>query len=265
MQQVGEFEITFLGTGTSIGIPVIGCDCPVCLSDDPFNKRLRSAIHVRTPDRCFLVDAGPDLRQQCLRAGITELDAVLITHSHTDHIMGFDDLRRFTLGRERSLPVYATPASLEDLMRVFSFAFDGENRYPGYLKPDPMPVEGPFQLGSTRVIPLPVRHGKVDTVGYLFEPQGGEPLRIAYIPDLKEALPETVEALREIDVLIIDALRHTPHPTHMNFEEALAFADEIGAAQTWFTHIACQIDHREVEKTLPARVRIAYDGLVLSL
>jgi phosphoribosyl 1,2-cyclic phosphate phosphodiesterase len=254
-------QLTFLGTGTSVGIPVIGCDCAVCRSSDPKDKRLRCSIYLQTPEMAWVVDTGPDFRTQCLRENIRQIDAAIFTHPHMDHLTGFDELRRFTIEVDHFLPIYATPECLSVLERMFIYAFNGENRYRGYLKPFPKPIHGPFHLGETKVTPLPVQHGKVDTIGYLFE-RGGRKL-CAYIPDCKTLLPQTLEALRGVDTLIIDALRHTPHPTHMNFEEALAVQREIRPRQTWFTHIQCEIMHAVEDPKLPPGVNIAYDGLKL--
>jgi phosphoribosyl 1,2-cyclic phosphate phosphodiesterase len=261
---MGDFELTFLGSGTSVGVPVIGCDCPVCHSDDPRNQRLRSSIFVQTSDCTWIVDTGPDLRQQCLRENIRALDAVLITHAHTDHIMGFDDLRRFTFGDHESLPVYATQFSMDCLKRAFEFAFNGKNRYPGYFKPDPRVIDGPFRLGNTTVSPLPVQHGKVETIGFLFE-QNDRPLRVAYLPDCKTVAPESVQQMQALDLLVIDGLRHTPHPTHMNLDEACEFAAAVSARQVILTHLACEIDHGPTEDSLPDHIHLAYDGLRLKL
>lgn len=256
-----ELQLTFLGTGTSVGIPVVGCDCAVCHSPDPKDKRLRCSVHVRTPEMTWVVDTGPDFRTQCLRENIRQLDAALFTHPHMDHVTGFDELRRFTIEADHFIPVYAAPECLEVLERMFVYAFNGENRYRGYLKPFPKPVHGPFHLGETTVTPLPAQHGKVDTIGYMFS-RGGKRL-CAYVPDCKTLYPQSLEALRGVDTLIIDALRHTPHPTHMNFAEALAVRDEVRPRQMWFTHIQCEIMHAVEEPKLPAGVNIAYDGLKL--
>lgn len=258
------FEITFLGTGTSLGVPVIGCHCAVCRSQDPRNKRTRAAILVRTAGGAWLVDAGPDIRAQILREGIESIDAVLITHTHSDHIMGLDDLRRFSPGMADRLPVYATPESMAALKQVFAFAFTGENMYPGYLKPEPREITGPFSLGGARITPLPVAHGKVDTIGFLFESKA-QGRKFAYISDCKAVPPATAALMGGLEVLIIDALRYTPHPTHMNFDEALAFAAGIAAQSVWFTHISCEVDHGTGEAGLPPDVRIAYDGLRLQV
>ena len=259
----GALTLTFLGTGTSVGVPMVGCDCAVCHSDDPRDRRFRSSVFMTSPEAQWVVDTGPDFRSQCLQAGIRRLDAVLLTHAHTDHVAGFDDLRRFTVGADQELPVHATPSCLAAVRRMFEFAFNGENRYPGYLKPAPRPIDGPFSLGATEVVPLPVVHGKVETLGFLFLRAGRK--LVAYIPDIKSAPASTLDALADVEVLIVDALRYTPHPTHMTFDEALVLARDVRAARTWFTHFQCQVGHAEAEENLPADVRLAYDGLTLSL
>jgi len=257
-----ELELTFLGTGTSVGVPMIGCDCETCRSTDPRDKRSRCSVYMRSPECTWVVDTGPDFRSQCLRENIRSLDAVLYTHPHMDHVTGFDELRRFTIGEDATMPIYARPSCIAILERMFFYAFNGENRYRGYLKPFPKPIHGPFHLGETTITPLPVQHGKVDTIGFLFS-RGGKKL-CAYIPDCKTLMPATLEALRGVDTLIIDALRHTPHPTHMSFEESLAVQRELQPRQTWFTHIQCEIMHAVEDPKLPAGVNIAYDGLQLS-
>ena len=171
-----DFELTFLGTGTSVGVPVIGCPCRVCHSEDPRDKRTRSSVHVRCGDISVLVDSGPDLRAQALREGLTKVDAVIYTHAHVDHVVGFDELRAFCWHRESPLPLHATPETMGVLKRMFGWAFSTENVFRGYIKPDPHLIEGPLTVGDLRIVPLPVQHAKADTVGFLFEPSSG-PMR----------------------------------------------------------------------------------------
>jgi phosphoribosyl 1,2-cyclic phosphate phosphodiesterase len=255
-------KITFLGTGTSQGVPMIGCECTVCTSSDPRDKRTRSSIFVETPETNWVIDTGPEFRLQCIREGIRWVDSVVYTHSHTDHIMGFDDLRPFC-SPDRKIPVYGNAETIADLIRIFAFAFNGENLFPGYVRPDPIEVTGPFQLGQTHITPLPVQHGRARVNGYLFE-RDGIPLA-AYLSDCKLVPDEAVERIRGVKVLIVDALRHRLHPTHMNVEEALCLATRVQPEQTWFTHLCHELGHAETETTLPPSVRIAYDGLRLTI
>lgn len=259
---MADLTITFLGTGTSQGIPVIGCDCAVCVSEDPRDRRTRSSIYVQTAEASWVVDTGTDFRTQCLRENIRALDAVVYTHAHTDHVMGFDDLRPFCWER-RSMPIHASPETMQDLKRIFEFAFNGENRFPGYVLPEPRVIEGPFFLGKTEVTPLPVEHGRARVNGYLFSREG-RPLA-AYLSDCKRVPDEVIERIEGTEVLIIDALRHRLHPTHLNVEEALDVAARVGPGGTWFTHLCHELAHGETEATLPTGVRIAYDGLKLEI
>lgn len=261
---MSDLQITFLGTGTSQGVPMIGCFCPVCTSGDPRDKRTRSSVYLRTPEVAFVVDTGPDFRAQCLREGLCSLDAVVYTHAHTDHVMGFDDLRRFCdVHPENKMPIYASPETMADLQRVFRFAFDGTARFPGYIHPETHLVDGPFQLGDLEVTPLPVPHGRISVNGYLFA-RGGRKL-FAYLSDCK-GVPEPVrELIADVEILSLDALRHRPHPTHMSLDEALEVATAVRAQRTFLTHLCHDLGHVETEKTLPPPVRIAYDGLKISL
>ncbi len=254
-----QLSVTFLGTGTSQGVPMIGCDCDVCRSSDPRDARLRSSIYVETPETSFVVDTGTDFRTQALRADIRRVDAVVFTHSHTDHIMGFDDLRRFSHARG-SMPVYASADTMRDLQRVFEFAFKGLNPFPGYLKPEPHVVDGPFELGNTSITPLPVPHGNTEVNGYLLA-RGGEKLA-AYLSDCS-AVPDTIAAkIHGVHALIVDALRDKPHPTHLSVEQAIAVAARVQPRETYFTHISHELAQSD-EARLPKNVRIAYDGLRL--
>ena len=257
---MGDFRVTFLGTGTSQGVPMIACDCPVCTSPDPRDTRTRSSLYVETPEAAFVVDTGPDFRVQCLRERVRRLDAVVYTHAHTDHIMGFDDLRRFCdLLPENTLPIYASPETMTDLERVFRFAFDGSARFPGYIRPEPHRVTDTFRLGETTVTPLPVPHGRIRVNGYLFE-RGGRKL-FGYLSDCKAVPDAARERLAGVEVLVLDALRHRPHPTHMSLDEALEVAAALRPRQTFLTHLCHDLGHAETEKGLPDGVRVAYDGL----
>lgn len=259
---MAALTLTFLGTGTSQGIPMIGCDCAVCTSDDPRDRRSRASIYVETPECAWVVDTGPDFRSQALRERVRRVDAVVYTHSHTDHMMGFDDLRPFCFGGH-DLPIYAAEPTMEDLRRVFVFAFNGQNRWPGYVRPLPRLIEGDFLLGETTVTPLPIVHGRSHMLGFLFS-RGGEPLA-AYLTDCKEVPPAVIERIAGVRHLIVDALRYTPHPTHMSVDEALALRAQVGPAQTWFTHMCHDLGHAAAEAALPAGVRLAYDGLKIEV
>lgn len=258
---MSELSITFLGTGTSVGIPMIGCDCATCTSTDPRDQRSRSSIYCETPECSFVVDTGPDFRTQCLRERVRKVDAVLYTHPHMDHLTGFDELRRFTIAEDAVMPIYARPSCLEVLERMFIYAFNGENRYRGYLKPEPHPIEGIFHLGQTEITPLPLVHGKVETIGFLFARNGRK--LCAYLSDVKFVTPDAFELMRGVDTLVVDGLRFTPHPTHMNWDEALLLHEQLQPGRTWLTHLQCEVMHARDESRLPDGVRLAYDGLKL--
>ncbi len=254
--------ITFLGTGTSQGVPVIGCDCQVCRSEDARDNRTRSSIYVESSECAFVVDTGTDFRTQCLRENVRRLDAVVYTHSHTDHIMGFDDLRPFC-NRDRDLPIYASAQTMKDLQRVFAFAFDGNNRFPGYVRPEPHTVEGAFFLGKTELTPLPVQHGRFEVYGFLFSRSGEK--CAAYLSDCKEVPEDVRKTIQGTKVLIVDALRHRPHPTHFSISEALDLARRSEIRSTWFTHLCHEVAHAPLEQELPPGVRVSYDGLKIEV
>jgi phosphoribosyl 1,2-cyclic phosphate phosphodiesterase len=239
---------------------MIGCDCSVCRSSDTRDNRLRSSVYIETPEGAWVVDTGTDFRTQALRADIRRVDGVIFTHSHTDHIMGFDDLRRFSYARG-SMPVYASPETMRDLERVFEFAFKTPNPFPGYLKPEPHLISGPFELGKMLVTPLPVPHGDSLVNGYLFARDGKK--LVAYLSDCSSVPEEIAKEMAGVEVLIIDALRHKPHPTHLSVEQALAVASRVQPTHTYFTHISHELP-QSAESELPAKTRIAYDGLKLA-
>jgi phosphoribosyl 1,2-cyclic phosphate phosphodiesterase len=240
---------------------MIGCDCGVCRSDDPRDQRLRSSVYVETPECAWVVDTGTDFRTQALRANIRRLDAVVFTHSHTDHIMGFDDLRRYGAIRGY-MPVYASRETMADLERVFEFAFKALNPFPGYLKPEPHTIDGPFELGGTLITPLPVPHGHTTVNGYLFSRNGRRLL--AYLSDCSEVRDEIAGQIKGVRALVIDALRPKPHPTHLSVGQALEVAQRVRPERTYFTHIAHELA-QAAEKDLPEATFIAYDGLKLEL
>jgi phosphoribosyl 1,2-cyclic phosphate phosphodiesterase len=258
-----QMQITFLGTGTSHGIPVIGCTCQVCKSADPRDKRLRTSIRVETPGFSLIVDTTPDFRTQCLREEICRVDAVLYTHAHVDHILGFDDLRRFCELESKNMPILGSPQTLESLARVFQYAFDGLARFPNYIRPDPQPVNGPFTLGGLDIVPVELPHGRMTTNGFVFEKNGRR--LFAYYTDCAEVPAAAEEAARGVEVLVIDALRHHSHQTHFTVQGALEAARRIGASQTYFIHMCHELGHAATEANLPPDVRLAYDGLRLHL
>jgi phosphoribosyl 1,2-cyclic phosphate phosphodiesterase len=258
---MAQLTITFLGTGTSMGVPVVGCDCAVCLSKDPRDRRTRSSIYVETPECAWVVDTGPDFRSQCLRENVRRLDAAVFTHGHTDHIMGFDDLRPFC--NDRDIPVFAAPETMDDLRRVYNFAFDGRHRYAGYVRPVAREVDGPFLLGNTELTPLPLRHGRFDVNGWLFSRNGVA--LAAYLSDCNVVPDEVVSRISSVRVLIIDALRHRAHPTHLTVAEALEISRLVQPQQTLFTHICHELGHAETDAALPPEVRLAFDGMRIEL
>lgn len=242
---------------------MIGCDCEVCCSPDPRDKRLRTAIFVRTPGASIIIDTPPDFRTQCLRAGIKHADAVVFTHSHTDHTSGFDDLRRFSEMNGGQLPVYASHEVMEDLRLRFAFAFGDAPTAPNYLNPVPMEFSGPFVIGDIHITPVWLPHGRFDTNGFIFSWQGEK--RLAYFTDCNAVPEEAALAATGAKLLVLDTLRWRPHPTHLSVEQALAISRRINPPQTLLTHLCHDLGHVATEAQLPAEVRIAYDGLQVRL
>ena len=256
-----SLELTFLGTGTSQGIPVIGCDCAVCRSEDSRDNRTRTSVLVKTSDAQFVIDTTPDFRTQCLREGVKRLDAALFTHPHTDHIMGFDDMRRFCEIEDCNMPVYATPTTMEQLRNCFRYAFDEPQPWKIYLRLDPRPIDGTFDLGATTIVPVDLPHGKISTTGFVLY-RGGRKL-MAYFTDCASVPDVAMEAAMGAEILVLDALRDTPHPTHMNFEQAVEAALLIAPQKTYFIHLCHDVSHARKEIELSRNHFLAYDGLTI--
>jgi phosphoribosyl 1,2-cyclic phosphate phosphodiesterase len=256
--------VTLLGTGTSTGVPVIGCDCEVCASDDPKDDRTRCSCYVQAGDVSLLIDTGPDFRRQALREGIDRIDAVCYTHHHFDHVVGIDDLRPFFFENHHAMPCYAHPDTAAVLRRNYDYIF-GEDPYPGAANVTLRTVDGPFAVPSryddsapVPVDPLLLRHGDMPVYGYRI---GG----FAYLTDVSTIPEPSYEALGDLDVLVLDALRPKPHPTHFSFDEAVEVARRIGAQQTYFVHMTHNVPHAEANARLPEGVQLAYDGLTVEV
>ena len=249
--------ITVLGSGTSTGVPTIGCQCEVCTSPDPRDNRLRPSILVRYAGHGILIDTTPDFRAQALRAPIDRVDAILYTHAHADHILGLDDVRPFNYRQRAAIPIYAAQGTLDAIRRVFRYAFEPEPKQTSIprLKLHAIDDE-PFDLFGLTITPLRVMHGDAEILGYRFG-------SAAYITDQSDIPPATIEKLRDLDVLFLDALRHKPHPTHSTVAQSLEWVEELKPRRAFFTHISHDLGHARTEATLPAGVHLAYDGLEL--
>ena len=252
-------KINFLGTGTSQGIPVIGCDCPVCQSLDFRDKRFRTSIHVEAQGVSLVVDTGPDFRMQMLRAGIKRLDAVLFTHEHKDHTAGLDDIRPFNFVQKMDMPVFARPNVLDQIRREYSYIFSSK-RYPGVPQVEPVEIgEVPFRINKLTVTPIPVLHYKLPVLGFRFG-------NFSYITDTNYIPEESMKLLEGTEVLVLNALQNDPHISHFTLKEAVQVAEKIGAKKTFFTHMSHRLGlHDQIDKQLPEGMALAYDGLELSL
>lgn len=252
-------KITFLGTGTSQGIPVINCNHPVCSSKDKKDKRLRVSILVEWDTYTYVVDCGPDFRYQMLRAKVSKIDGILFTHEHADHTAGIDDIRPFSFAM-KAVPIYAQKRVLDNLSYRFDYIFTEENKYPGAPSAIKNELKNtPFTLGNLKVTPIQIMHGTLEIVGYRFS-------NIAYLTDVKTIPEKELEKLKNLEVLILSTIRHKPHHSHLNLEEALALIKKINPKKTYLTHISHLLGfHAEVEKILPKNVFLAYDELILNV
>ncbi len=248
-------KITVLGSGTSVGVPTIGCHCAVCTSTDPRDNRLRPSILVSYEGRNVLIDTTPDFRTQALRAAIARIDAILFTHSHADHMMGLDDVRPFNFRQAGSIPIYADAPTMEAIRRCFSYIFDGAERNTNVPKLEPRTLNGAgIELFGLEFLPVPILHGRQTILGFRFG-------AAAYLTDHSEIPDSSMELLRGLDVLFLDALRYKPHPTHSTVERSLQTVETLNPRRAFFTHICHDLGHERAESMLPERVRLAYDGL----
>jgi phosphoribosyl 1,2-cyclic phosphate phosphodiesterase len=252
-------KVTFLGTGTSHGVPMIGCDCAVCRSPDPRDQRLRPSIFVETAHANVLVDAGPDLRTQALRHDIRRVDAIVFTHGHADHILGMDDVRRFNALMKASMPCFGDARTLADVRKTFHYVFDPATPKGGGLPAlDLREISGPFQVGDLTVVPVPLLHGERPILGFRFG-------AFAYLTDCSRIPDHAWPLLEGLDVVVIDALREQPHPTHFSLGEAIEAGRRIAARETLFTHMCHHLPHEATNTRLPPGMRLAYDSLTLDL
>jgi phosphoribosyl 1,2-cyclic phosphate phosphodiesterase len=250
-----EIRITVLGSGTSVGVPSIGCRCKVCLSEDPRDKRLRPSILIRFQGRMVLVDTTPDFRAQALRFGIDRLDAILLTHSHADHVLGLDDVRPFNYMQKEVIPLFGSPQTLDDVRRRFDYIFNGADSQSSRPKLDCRGFdESGFELFGLPFLPVRVSHGDGVVWGFRFGPA-------AYLTDHSDIPVESLEKLNDLDVLFLDGLRYKPHPTHSTIQRSLGYVERLKPRRTFLTHICHDLGHARAESLLPEHVRLAYDGL----
>jgi phosphoribosyl 1,2-cyclic phosphate phosphodiesterase len=251
-----DIELLFLGTGTSAGVPMIGCACPVCTSADPRDQRTRCSVVISYNGRHVLVDTTPELRMQCVANRVQRVDAIVFTHAHADHIMGLDDVRRFNTMKHGPLDVFADAPTMTTLRRCFDYAFRAPE--PGWApyRPHLVPhgIDGPFELFGETWTPISMIHGRTEVLGFRVG-------NLAYCTDVSEMPAASLQLLRGVDVLVLDALQHKKHPTHLTIDEALAIVSELRPRQTWLTHMSHQVSHAEVDPTLPDGVKLAFDGL----
>jgi len=250
--------LKFLGTGTSTGVPMVACQCTVCTSPHPHDKRTRPSVLLEYDGRVVVIDTTPDFRTQALREGLTRLDAVVFTHHHADHILGLDDTRVFYFRQQVPISIYAEARCMTTIRAVFSYIFEGNYPFGGVGKLDPHLIDGPFELWGLKFMPVPVVHGNLPILGFRFRDT-------AYVTDVSEIPESSIPLLEGLDILIIGALRHKPHPTHLSLAQAVAMVERLKPRRAYFTHIAHELGHAVTNSTLPTHVQLAYDGLRLEL
>jgi len=251
--------LTVLGSGTSMGVPTVGCSCKVCHSPDPHDRRTRPSVMIEWGGHRVLIDTTPDFREQALREGIDRVDAVIYTHGHADHILGLDDLRPLTFPRVTGgprVPLYANTVTSRVLRHIFKYIFDNDYKYGGIAQVELHDITGPFELFGVEFLPVPVLHGDAPIIGFRFG-------SAAYLTDFSE-IPETsMQMLQDLDILFLDALRHDPHPTHSTVANSLKIVERLRPRRTFFTHISHGLPHQETNASLPEGVRLSHDGLRL--
>jgi phosphoribosyl 1,2-cyclic phosphate phosphodiesterase len=248
--------LTVLGSGTSMGVPTIGCDCAVCHSADPHDRRTRPSIMLEYDGRLVLIDTTPDFREQAIRERIQHVDAVLYTHTHADHILGIDDLRPLSFHRPAKIPLYARPEAAEFLRNMFRYIFDADYKFGGIARVELKNIDGPVELFGATFEPITIIHGDTEILGFRFG-------SAAYLTDFSDVPESSMKRLKGLDILFLDALRHKPHPTHSTVENSLRIVNELQPKRAFFTHICHDLPHQETNAALPANVRLSFDGLKL--
>jgi len=251
-------KITFLGTGTSYGVPMIGCECNVCTSGNPKNSRTRSSVLVSENKHSILIDTATELRIQCLKNKVKNVDAVLLTHSHADHIMGLDDLRHFNKNHKTGIPVYGSRNTVDNIYKMFSYVFDKTSSNGNKPKFTLTPVDGIFNLFGIKIVSMEVIHGREKVTAYRLD-------NFAYVTDVSLIPPDSMARLEGLDLLVLDSLRYRPHEKHFSIKQAVNVVSILKPRRALFTHIAHDIDHETTNKMLPQGIELAYDGLVVDL
>jgi phosphoribosyl 1,2-cyclic phosphate phosphodiesterase len=246
--------LTILGSGTSMGVPTLGCDCRVCTSTDPRDRRTRPSAAITWDGHCVLIDTGPDFREQALRENIRDIDAILYTHSHADHILGLDDLRPLSYRNRHKIPLFADELTASTLEKIFDYTFDPDAKYPNRARVELKRINGDIEVAGIFIQPIPLMHGEMQVNGFRFG-------NAAYLTDMNFIPDESMELLKNLDILIIDALRHKPHPSHATLAESVEWATRLNPRLTYFTHMSHDLSHAETESNLADNMRLAYDGL----